>query len=268
MEIYHTETQADYDALMVELEADGYKWRGTANKPTQWNGWKLTGKETGVRLDGDLIAQGSIAEYKSSYEQTPITTYKAKTDEKMKFTKSNIEGLVNKYFDDNVGECPGNLIAEIYAMDDTPEKAIVPKCFDDWYQEIKNHWISGSSAKQFALWKVCQQGFGHDFEDVRDRKISYSSNLAKWVMKNKMLAIDAVLNGYTIEPEQLYYIPLPDLKTTDGIQQVLTKRSKNGRHYFASRPNEKLKQRYTKEELEQVPEVYKSFAKPIEEETE
>lgn len=55
MKIYHTETQADYDALMVELEVEGYKWRGTVDKPTQWNGWKLTGKETGVRLDGDLI---------------------------------------------------------------------------------------------------------------------------------------------------------------------------------------------------------------------
>ncbi len=79
--------------------------------------------------------------------------------------------------------------------------------------------------------------------------------------------LKALINGYTIEPEQLYYIPLPHLKTTDGIQQVLTKRSKNGRHYFASRPNDKLKQRYTKEELEQVPEVYKPYAKPVEEES-
>ena len=26
MKIYHTETQADYDALMYELEGKGYKW--------------------------------------------------------------------------------------------------------------------------------------------------------------------------------------------------------------------------------------------------
>ena len=79
-----------------------------------------------------------------------------------------------------------------------------------------------------------------------------------------MLAIDAVLNGYTIEPEQLYYIPLPDLETSDGKQQVLSKRDT----YFASRPNEKLKQRYTKEEIAQVPEIYKYYATLIEEEVE
>ena len=27
MKIYHTETQEDYDALMVELEAEGKTWR-------------------------------------------------------------------------------------------------------------------------------------------------------------------------------------------------------------------------------------------------
>lgn len=37
---------------------------------------------------------------------------------------------------------------------------------------------------------------------------------------------------------------------------------------FVSRPNENLKQRYTKEELERVPEIYKPYAKPIEEEEE
>lgn len=77
----------------------------------------------------------------------------------------------------------------------------------------------------------------------------------------------AWLDGYTIEPEQVYYIPLPHLETSDGIQQVLCKR-KNSNRYFASRPEKKLKQRYTKEELEQVPEIYKQFAKPIEEEEE
>ena len=34
MILYHTATQEDYDALMVELEGEGYKW-GSGDKPTE-----------------------------------------------------------------------------------------------------------------------------------------------------------------------------------------------------------------------------------------
>ena len=85
-----------------------------------------------------------------------------------------------------------------------------------------------------------------------------------WIRKNSEKFAKAWIDGCTIEQEQLYYIPLPDLETSDGIQQVLSKRDT----YFASRPNEKLQQRYTKEELERVPEIYKFYATLIEEEEE
>lgn len=75
------------------------------------------------------------------------------------------------------------------------------------------------------------------------------------------------LYGYTIEPEQLYYIPLPHLVTSDGKQQVLSK-IENDENYFASRPTSYLKQRFTKEEIAQVPEIYKFYATLIEEESE
>ena len=68
-----------------------------------------------------------------------------------------------------------------------------------------------------------------------------------------------------IEKEQLYCIPLPHLETADGIQQVLSQR-KGDKNYFASRPAETLKQRYTKDEIAQVPEIYKTYATVIEEE--
>ena len=152
-------------------------------------------------------------------------------------------------------------------LDDTPKKAVVPKCFDEWYSEIKNRFIYKESGKKYALWKINQFGFGYWLQDVDGENIDKEAEVSKWVSSNTMIAINAVLNGYTIEPEKLYYIPLPELQTSDGIQQVLSKR-KNDTHYFASRPNEKLKQRYTKAEIEQVPEVYKPFAKLIEEEEE
>lgn len=40
MTVYHTATQEDYDALMVELDGKGYKWRSKrsllANNPNNW----------------------------------------------------------------------------------------------------------------------------------------------------------------------------------------------------------------------------------------
>lgn len=266
MKIYHTETQADYDALMEKLETEGIE---TIPK----DHWSVFENETTVivRTKSEEISEQKkgttyydLGRICSLYPDIPITKYEEKADEKMRFTKENIEVLVNKYFDDNVGECLGNLIAEIYAMDDTPEKVVVPKCFDDWYKEIESKYPYGDSAKTFALWKLCQKGFGHGFERADGEVIYFRSELGTWLNENTFLAIDAVLNGYTIEPEQLYYIPLPHLETSDGIQQVLSKRDT----YFASRPASALQQRYTKEELERVPEVYKPYAKPIEEEEE
>ncbi|WP_143318666.1 DUF1642 domain-containing protein, partial [Carnobacterium maltaromaticum] len=164
-------------------------------------------------------------------------------------------------------ESCGDLIAEIHNLDDTPKKAVVPKCFDEWFKEIEAKYSNPNSAKTFALWKLCQKGFGYGFERADGKEIHFRSELGTWLNENTFLAIDAVLNGYTIKPEQIYYIPLPHLELSDGTKQVLSQR-KGDKNYFASRPAETLKQRFTKEEIAQVPEIYKFYATLIEEEEE
>ena len=252
MKIYHTETQEDYDALMVELERQGCKWFNGVQMTKKPDNWGVHKKHTYVRVDGVYAFYDSVYFHEWRYPDIPITKYKAKVDDKMRFTKENIEGLVNKYFDDNVGECPGNLIAEIYAMDDAQEKVVVPKFVAEWIQSYLNE--GGTPIDVLGS----LMSFHASFVD---------ESVIRWFKKNSETMLKALTNGYAIEPEQLYYIPLPHLKTLDGIQQVLS-RSKNKNRYFASRPDKNVKQRYTKEELEQVPEVYKPYAKPVEEEEE
>lgn len=66
------------------------------------------------------------------------------------------------------------------------------------------------------------------------------------------------------EDEKRYRIPLPNLKTSDGYQQYLSRKSKRNGHWFASRRQSNLIQAFTKKELEQVPEAYKQDAVEVE----
>ena len=78
--IYHTETQADYDALMIELEAEGYKWV-SGRKPTKaTKNWKINSSETCVRVDKKMDMYDKRSYYTRYYPDTPITKYKAKAD--------------------------------------------------------------------------------------------------------------------------------------------------------------------------------------------
>ena len=254
MKIYHTETQADYDALMVELEEQGCKWF-SGRKPTEVTTyWKLNSIETCVKIDKKVIAYNEKGYYAMRYPSIPITKYKAKADEKMRFTKENVYKAFSQYRKDS--NFPFNdLQDDILKLDDTPEKVVVPKYVAEWIEWNKEIGVSLQKLLK------CYAGFCVG-------ELTISSKILRavhWYVDNPYKFIRAYEDGYTIEKEQLYYIPLPHLETSDGIQQVLSKR-KGDKRYFASRPNEKLKQRYTKEEIAQVPECYKFYATLIEEE--
>ena len=249
MKIYHTETQEDYDALMVELEEEGVSWFNGVQMTKKPDNWGVHKKHTYVRVDGVYAFYDSVYFHEWRYPDIPITKYKAKADEKMKFTKENVYKLAERYSVDQ-GYLIGDLKSDISKLDDTPEKVVVPKFVADYLEERKRD----GDVLVTSLYPY-QGNSGEAIEDWFEEEENNVSFARAWI------------DGYTIEPEKLYYIPLPHLETSDGLQQVLSKR-KNGNYYFANRPSESLKQRFTKEELERVPEVYRAFAKLIEEETE
>ena len=284
MKIYHTETQADYDALMVELEEQGYKWI-SGDEPSQVNAWKVYKNQIGILMDNSTITHSSLDYLRSKHPDTPIIKYKSKADEKMKFTKENVLNLTDKWIESKIISFQ-DLQNEIKELDDTPEKVVVPKYVPkqdkpvipqfvaDWYEEN----LSGSytdNRNKFSgndVFRVIQDVLKTSEGLKTWGDYGIDKEITVWAEENEEDFIHLIANcsykdGYTIEPEQLYYIPLPHLETTDGIQQVLSQR-KGDKNYFASRPAETLKQRFTKEELERVPEIYKPYAKPIEEEEE
>ena len=79
MKIYHTATQEDYDALMIELEEKGVTW-SLGTKPTAINNWARTGTDTCLREDSGIIEYCDREYYEKIYQDTPIIEYKANKD--------------------------------------------------------------------------------------------------------------------------------------------------------------------------------------------
>ena len=229
MRIYHTETQEDYDELMVELEAENYVW-SSGYRPTEWRKWSDNGKDTCIAVQDKLIYYSNTSFYNQFHPDIPIVEYK------LKFTKENV---------------------------------VVPKCFDDWYKEIENEYQLTDITKTFALWKLCHQGFGYSFERVNGEKICYKSELGKWLLENKMQAINAVLNGYTIEPdavtEQHYTVVIADRYLVQLFMGRKDYRFVEFGELWAWEPDAF---QLTEAEIKAIDERYWTFAVPVKEEAE
>ena len=253
MKIYHTETQGVYDSLMIELEEQGCELP-FGGKPSEINNWVEREHLTCVRVHGLKVNHASLNYYKEEYPDTPIIKYKEKADNKMKFTKENVQKVIDEYFQEAGFESCGDLIAEIHNLDDKPEKVVVPKFVAEWIEYSRNE---GSELSNML---ACYSNFRDKVQKIE----TDGERAVKWYVDNPYKFIQAFEKGYTIGPEQLYYIPLPHLQLSDGTLQLLSTR-KGQKNYSAQFPSSWLQQSFTKAELEQVPEIYKPFAKPIEE---
>lgn len=177
----------------------------------------------------------------------------------MKFTKENVCGLIGRYRTHRNGAYRlHDLEKAVMNLDDTPEKVVVPKFVAEWYEsQTSSSYNIRRMIEDLLNWSVSKEVV----------LIWLSRNYSKYGLRDRFDLLALIrINGYTIEPEKLYCIPLPHLETADGTKQYLTKSGAG--NYFALSPCVGQKQRYTKEELEQVPEIYKPYAKLVEEEEE
>ena len=184
MKIYHTETQADYDALMIELKAVGCEWF-SGRKPTEATTyWKLNSSETCVKIDKKVIAYNEKGYYAMRYPNIPITKYKAKADEKMRFTKENVYKVFSQYRKDS--NFPFNdLQDEITKLDDTPEKVAVPEFIANYLRRAKT---------DVGLMRVFE--IANTKNELGKWKKEYN-----WIRNNSERFAKSWIDGYTIEPE-------------------------------------------------------------------
>ena len=77
MTVYHVETQGDYDALMIELEEKGCKWRG-GEKPTHLDKFRFHSNDTYFYEECGLISFSDGDYFKAYYSNETLIEYKAK----------------------------------------------------------------------------------------------------------------------------------------------------------------------------------------------
>ena len=205
MKIYHTETQEDYDALMVELESQGCKWL-SGRKPTETTkNWKQNSSETCVRVDKKMAMYDKKSYYTWEYPRVPIIKYKAKADEKMKFTKENVYKAFSQYRKDS--NFPFNdLQDEILKLDDTPEKVVVPKFVAEWIE-----WNKETGADL----KIMLKSYRHYCDNIKSYSEGiYGKEAVQWYIDNPYKFIQAYEKGYIVEPdtvtEQRYTVVIAD----------------------------------------------------------
>ena len=91
MTIYHTETEEDYNSLMVELEKQGFRWGGVyGEKPTKESYYKVYTSETTITTYTDAIRYGCLEDDMKLNSDEPIIKYKA---DKKQETKDFIKEL-------------------------------------------------------------------------------------------------------------------------------------------------------------------------------
>ena len=79
MTTYHTETQEDYNSLMVELEKQGFRWGSVCGKkPTKEFYYKVYKSETTITTYTDVIRYSCVKDNMEFYPYEPIIEYKAK----------------------------------------------------------------------------------------------------------------------------------------------------------------------------------------------
>lgn len=78
MEIYHTETKADYDGLLAELKAKGVEWANGTEITAEIKNWETYESRTCVRVAGTLAFYDEKDYYTSAYPNVQIIKYEAK----------------------------------------------------------------------------------------------------------------------------------------------------------------------------------------------
>lgn len=165
----------------------------------------------------------------------------------------------------------------VFGKTGEPQKPVVPKFFDDWAKRViaKHDEFYAISLVARAGW-----GYGVDFELSEKGSSSENKELLYWLVDkcsdnypNKKKATEALLYGYEVEKEPLYYVRLPyefwdeeaaELKTEYVyLHHEIT--SDETRIYPIKEPRKGFSTKLDEITIKSIDERYWPFAVPVEE---
>ena len=145
------------------------------------------------------------------------------------------------------------------------EKVIkVSREFDEWVQKAKTAYCSADLWKEWCIYQINQMGWGQWLQvpvACKDIEDSYGHH-PEWtreIQGNKELHTRAILDGYEVEKEQLYYVVFDILHS----QKYLVKNVKTNQFYLSNDENVigKYEQvSFTEQEIKAIDERYWPFA--------
>ena len=186
-------------------------------------------------------------------------------------TLDEFEIYYGNIYDRNISISVLNKAIELipHLVPDDYKEPTIEELFNEFEEEVEENgfyleigvfsdYVLRFHSPESRRWIIAE--FDKSLKDV-DVRSNEDAPIDKY-LEGLKLFINYVEKARSLRHIKLYEIPLPGLKTTDGQQQYLS--DKDGVQ-FASRKDGSLKQRWTKEELEEVPEAYREYAVEVEE---
>ncbi len=151
---------------------------------------------------------------------------------------------------------------------DEPQKHVMPKFFDDWAKQVLE-----KRDKFYAISLIARAGWGYgvDYELDNGRATSGTKELLNWLVENegddypnKKKATEALLYGYEVEKEPLYYVKLPVVYFNHLDLETYLMKDDRGNITIADN-NDFDDMKFTESEIKAIDERYWPFAVPVEE---
>ncbi|AOM30415.1 DUF1642 domain-containing protein [Enterococcus faecium] len=150
---------------------------------------------------------------------------------------------------------------------DEPQKHVMPKFFDKWAKQVLE-----KRDKFYAISLITRAGWGYgvDYELNYDRVPSGTKELLNWIVENegddypnKKKATEALLYGYEVEKEPLYYVKLPVVYFNHLDLETYLMKDDRGNITIADN-NDFDDMKFTEAEIKAIDENYWPFAVPVE----
>ncbi|HFD1710109.1 TPA: DUF1642 domain-containing protein [Enterococcus faecium] len=155
----------------------------------------------------------------------------------------------------------------VFGKTGEPQKHVMPKFFDKWAKQVLE-----KRDKFYAISLITRAGWGYgvDYELDNGRSPSGTKELLNWIVENegddypnKKKATEALLYGYEVEEEPLYYVKLPVVYFNHLDLETYLMKDDRGNITIADN-NDFDDMKFTESEIKAIDERYWPFAVLVE----